>query len=67
VVWDPQRRQSLAAGELHMAVDHSPYEGVVSRGWPELVLSRGRVVARDGMFSGTPGWGRYVARAPRAY
>ncbi len=67
VVWDPERRQSLAAAELDMVVDHSPYEWFISRGWPELVLSRGRVVARDGRFSGVPGWGRYVARAPRAY
>ena len=67
VVWDPQRRQPLAAAELDMAVDHSPYEGFVSTGWPELVLSRGRVVARDGVFSGALGWGRYLARAPRAY
>jgi dihydropyrimidinase len=67
VVWAPQRRQPLGAAWLDMAVDHSPYEGVVSTGWPELVISRGRVVARDGLFTGAPGWGRYVARAPRAY
>ena len=65
VVWDPQRSQPLSAAQLQMAVDHSPYEGVVSRGWPQLVLSRGRVVARDGVFRGEAGWGRYLARAPR--
>ena len=65
VVWDPKRRQSLDASALHMAVDHSPYEGTVATGWPELVLSRGRVVAADGRFTGEPGWGRYVARPPR--
>jgi dihydropyrimidinase len=64
VVWDPQRRQSLDAAELHMAVDHSPYEGMTVLGWPELVLSRGRVVARDGQFVGEPSAGRFVARAP---
>jgi dihydropyrimidinase len=64
VVWDPERRQSLDAAALHMAVDHSPYEGTVAIGWPELVLSRGRVVANDGRFEGEAGWGRYVARAP---
>jgi hypothetical protein len=26
------------------------------------VLSRGRVVARDGRFEGEPGWGRYLER-----
>jgi dihydropyrimidinase len=62
VIWDPQRTQSLDVGRLHMRTDHSPYEGMVSTGWPELVLSRGRVVARDGEFCGEPGWGRYLAR-----
>jgi dihydropyrimidinase len=62
VVWDPERPQSLDAAALHMRTDHSPYEGRVVRGWPELVLSRGRVVARDGRFQGEPGWGRYLAR-----
>ncbi|MFZ0173682.1 MAG: dihydropyrimidinase [Acidimicrobiales bacterium] len=64
VIWDPDRRQSLEAADLHMAVDHSPYAGRVVVGWPALVLSRGRVVARDGSFTGEAGWGRYVARSP---
>ena len=62
VVWDPERRQSLDAAALHMRTDHSPYEGQTATGWPELVLSRGRVVARDGRFAGEAGWGRYLAR-----
>ncbi|MGH9062646.1 MAG: dihydropyrimidinase [Acidimicrobiales bacterium] len=65
VVWDPERRQPLDAASLDMDVDHSPYAGMVARGWPELVLCRGRVVAADGRFVGEPGWGRYVPRAPR--
>ena len=62
VVWDPDRTQSLDAARLHMNVDHSPYEGTVVQGWPVLVISRGRVVADDGRFTGETGWGRYVAR-----
>jgi dihydropyrimidinase len=62
VVWDAERPQSLDAAALHMRTDHSPYEGEVVRGWPDLVLSRGRVVARDGRFCGEPGWGRYLER-----
>jgi dihydropyrimidinase len=65
VVWDPARAQSLAAGALHMAVDHSPYEGMEVTGWPELVLSRGDVVARDGTFVGEPARGRFLPRLPR--
>jgi len=62
VVWDPQRSQSLDAAALHMRTDHSPYAGMTATGWPALVLSRGRVVARDGRFTGVAGWGRYLAR-----
>jgi dihydropyrimidinase len=65
VVWDPTRRQSLDATELHMHVDHSPYAGRTAVGWPKAVVARGRVVARDGVFTGARGWGRYVARTPR--
>jgi dihydropyrimidinase len=64
VVWDPARLQSLAAGALHMAVDHSPYEGMEVTGWPELVLSRGEVVARDGAFVAEPSRGRFLPRSP---
>jgi len=63
VVWDPTRAQPLSCSALHMAVDHSPYEDRVVTGWPALVLSGGRVVARDGEFVGEPGAGRYLHRA----
>lgn len=62
VVWDPERAQPLDAESLHMRVDHSPYAGQVARGWPELVLSRGRVVARNGGFVGEPAWGTFLER-----
>ena len=62
VVWDPQRAQALDAASLDMAVDHSPYAERVATGWPVLVTCRGRVVARDGAFSGERGWGRFLAR-----
>lgn len=65
VVWDPSLRQRLDADALHMRTDHSPYAGRAVSGWPRLVTSRGRVVARDGRYVGEPGWGRYVARSPR--
>ena len=64
VVWDEARAKSLSAGDLDMAVDHSPYEGRVVSGWPELVTSRGRVVAEGGRFLGERGWGNYLARSP---
>jgi dihydropyrimidinase len=62
VIWDPDRRQGLGHADLHMRVDHSPYEHLTATGWPELVLLRGSVVARNGEFVGRPGGGRYLAR-----
>ncbi len=62
VVWDPNRRQSLDAAALHMSVDHSPYEGRTISGWPATTISRGRVVANDGYFTGEPASGRYLER-----
>jgi dihydropyrimidinase len=64
VVWDPHRTQSLDAGALHMATDHSPYEGMTASGWPSLVTVRGKAVARNGSYVGEPGYGRFVERAP---
>jgi dihydropyrimidinase len=64
VVFDPARERQLLAERLHSKLDYSPYDDVVVRGWPELVLCRGRAVARYGEPAGEPGWGRYVSRGP---
>ena len=65
VVWDPDRTLTLGAATLHMNVDYSPFEGRAVTGAPDLVLSRGQVVAEAGRFVGRPGAGRFVRRAPR--
>ncbi len=62
VVWDPTMVQSLDAEALHMRVDHSPYQGRQSVGWPKLVFSRGRLVARNGEFVGEPAAGKFIER-----
>jgi dihydropyrimidinase len=67
VVFDPDRWMILQAGDtLHERVDWSPYEGTRVQGWPRDVLSRGRVIVRDGKFVGQEGWGRFVSRQPGA-
>jgi len=65
LVWDPERTLTISAATHHMRVDYNPYEGRVVRGAPELVFSRGRLVARDGQFVGAPGWGRFLPRSRR--
>ncbi len=67
VIFDPERWVTIQAGRtLHELVDWSPYEGMHVQGWPRDVLSRGRIIVRDGEFVGQPGWGRFVSRKQSA-
>ncbi|MGI4778133.1 MAG: dihydropyrimidinase [Janthinobacterium lividum] len=61
-VWNPERETLVTAAMLHDNVGYTPYEGRTLRGWPEVVLSRGRVVVRDNALSAERGSGRYIAR-----
>jgi dihydropyrimidinase/allantoinase len=45
--------------------DHSPFDGVVLRGWPLVTILRGRVVYRGGRIVGPPS-GDLLLGAPRA-
>jgi dihydropyrimidinase len=63
IVFDPERTIRLSAATHHMRVDYSAYEGRKVTGAPVVVLSRGRVVAENGEFTGRPGWGRFIERS----
>ncbi|MEW6224251.1 MAG: dihydropyrimidinase [Chloroflexota bacterium] len=63
VVYDPERTRVISAATHHMNVDYSCYEGREVQGAPDVVMSRGTVVVRDGAFTGRKGHGRFVARA----
>jgi dihydropyrimidinase len=60
VIFDPERRLKITNDHLHHNVDYTPYEGLVVQGWPNVTLSRGRVVYRDGIFTGAAGYGRFL-------
>ena len=47
-IWDPDREVTVRYDMLHDNVGYTPYEGMQLTGWPETVISRGRVVVRDG-------------------
>ena len=66
VLWDPDAEWTISVGELHGNTDYTPFEGMRVRGAPAVVLSRGRVVARDREFVGGEGGGRFVRRGSRA-
>lgn len=62
VIWDPTKRVTYGANDLHDAVGYNPWEGHQVTGWPEEVILRGQVLVRDGVFFGTPGQGRWINR-----
>jgi dihydropyrimidinase len=62
VVWDPQKEVRLSVENLHMNVDHSPYDHVTVRGYPILTMQRGKTIVKDGHFLGKPGAGQFLRR-----
>ncbi|HKI97912.1 MAG TPA: dihydropyrimidinase [bacterium] len=59
-IWDSEREVTIRNEDLHHNVDYTPYEGQVVRGWPEVVLSRGAVIVRDGQVLAKAGRGRFL-------
>ncbi|HEU0155400.1 MAG TPA: dihydropyrimidinase, partial [Stellaceae bacterium] len=43
-IWDPEREVTVTSAMLHDNVGYTPYERRHLHGWPETVLSRGRIV-----------------------
>jgi dihydropyrimidinase len=64
VVWDPSSEWTLRNEALHGNTDYCTMEGLPVRGAPSVVMSRGRVVARDREYVGGEGGGRFLHRAP---
>ena len=61
-IWDAERETTITAAMLHDQVGYTPYEGRTIRGWPETVISRGRVVVADGKLHAERGSGVFIAR-----
>lgn len=62
-IWNPGREVTIKASMLHDRVGYTPYEGRVLQGWPEVVISRGRIVVRDGQLDAAAGSGHYLPRS----
>ena len=63
VIFDAKRKHTISAKTHHMRVDYSMFEGIQVTGMPDVVLSRGEVVIRDGKFLGRAGTGEFLRRA----
>ncbi len=64
VVFDPDRKETISVDNErthHMNVDYSAYEGHEVQGWTDVVVSRGRVVVKNGSLE-IQGGGQFIKR-----
>jgi dihydropyrimidinase len=61
-IWNPEIEKKIDYSMMHDAVGYTPYEGHTYKGWPEVVMSRGRIVVEDGKLKVGRGTGQYLAR-----
>ncbi len=59
-IWNPDRRMTTSIDTLHDGMDYTPYEGLEVQGWPDVTVSRGDVIWRDGEFVGEAGRGEFL-------
>lgn len=62
VLVDPAEVRTVTGTALHMGTDFSPFEGKALRGWPQLVVSAGRIVLDERGFHDPGPVGRFITR-----
>lgn len=60
-VIDMNAEKPIRAGELLSAQDHTPFEGVMTKGWSTHTLVRGQIVFENGEVKGKP-TGEFIKR-----
>ncbi|PIQ24214.1 hypothetical protein COW36_10360 [bacterium (Candidatus Blackallbacteria) CG17_big_fil_post_rev_8_21_14_2_50_48_46] len=63
VIFNPLLKKTLSSSNLHSESDFCLYEGQELQGYPEMTLSRGRIVCDNGKFTGEQGAGQFIARS----
>lgn len=62
VLWDPNKKIKYGTAYSQHRTDYNLYEGRMLTGFPILVISRGKLIMREGEWFGKPGQGRYLPR-----
>ncbi len=63
VIFDPEKEVRLSVENLHMNVDHSPYDHITVKGYPVLTMQRGRTIVKQGEFIGDVGAGQFLRQS----
>jgi dihydropyrimidinase len=62
VIVDVNKEYQLSAKSIEQFSDYIIYEGMKVKGYPEMTMVRGRVVAENGVIKSENGWGQFVSR-----
>ena len=60
VIYDPKTEFTITNDKMHSDCDHTIWEDIKLKGYPEQTYSRGRLVYDKGEFVGESGWGKFV-------
>lgn len=60
VIYNPDTEFTITNSKMHSDCDHTIWEGIQLKGYPEQTYSRGRLVFDKGEFTGEKGWGKFV-------
>lgn len=63
VIYDPTKDFTITNDKMHSDCDHTIWEGIKVKGYPEATYSRGKLVFMDGEFLGERGWGKFIKRS----
>lgn len=59
-IWNADRKVTISHTMIHDNVGYTPYEGREVQGWPETVVSRGRVIVEHGELHAERGTGQFL-------
>lgn len=60
VVFDPEKKVLLNGENLHEKPQWTPYKGITIKGWPEVTISRGEIIVKEGECLGEKGRGQFI-------
>ena len=63
-IWNPDREVQITETSAHDNMDYSPFAGMNIKGWPELVINRGRIIIDNGELKAVKGQGEFLRRKP---
>jgi dihydropyrimidinase len=64
LVFDPRKNVTIDYQNLETNCDWSPYQGQKLKGYPMTTILRGKIVAKEGRFTGNIGYGKFIKRKP---